>query len=776
MEHLVHRSSARAFRTEVRDVAVSLPVAHDRGQKSNQYQDTVTPTGPSYKWLGHPHEQSSYFQHDHYDMPAMIDLLTDYYGLEWNDILACDDLCSAHSSLAQLDAFEASHQVAAYVQAWLFFGLLEAICGRAIPTSLMVRSDHENSRSLYTLRLAPLLESWRRGLSRDSQLFQLQQARDCAQYASSIFNELFDKFRQNDDLVHKDFCKALLSMEPALSALHEFIGSFVEYHSENEIRSFNQRPTSPFPREYSSALIRKGWCPFVIATAETNMFPSFLRFVDVSGYRLIDGGHQLCNSDLCKRNQVIQESYTQRHRTPRCRCEFVKPDRVQVFEILDAAKIPVVQYEPEEGTIELGGVDPEQKSDYIVFSHVWADGLGSCTERGLPRCQVERLHNLASQELKCGSWFWIDGLCVPKREPYRNLAIQLMKSTYRNATGGVVLDNSLHEISTSYHPMHIGWTVYASGWMGRLWTYQEGILPPWIDLELNDGLCSLYQLIQQLYRLYNNKSMESPVPAILARDLLAALQKARPLDRHHQSRERSRKVVDVFNALTRRLTSRPEDQLLVLALLLDVDVNNIMALSGEARWRQFYLSLQEVPWTIVFDRRPKLSRTPGFSWAPATWISSGKDEYLHYDEALATCTDDGLRVTTTVLMLDDICESAEPYILILIGAHLYELARSVDSARDNAASSLQRPYNMLFIRHFKHETPQTHLHGNSSVWLRVGAGLLARSSEQEQEIVWYDFQIGWDIRWLERPDDEVVVAQGMASCAARWEERVCLFT
>ena len=109
----------------------------------------------------------------------------------------------------------------------------------------------------------------------------------------------------------------------------------------------------------------------------------------------------------------------------------MKPDRGQVFDILDADKIPVVQFQPENGMLELGAINPDnRKSDYITLSYVWADGLGSCTKRGLPRYQVERLHDIARQEVIYSAWFWIDGLCVPKREPYRNKAIQLMKYTY----------------------------------------------------------------------------------------------------------------------------------------------------------------------------------------------------------------------------------------------------------------------------------------------------------------------------------------------------------
>jgi hypothetical protein len=41
-----------------------------------------------------------------------------------------------------------------------------------------------------------------------------------------------------------------------------------------------------------------------------------------------------------------------------------------------------------------------------------------------------------------------------------------------------------------------------------------------------------------------------------------------------------------------------------------------------------------------------------FRWAPSTWISHGKDVWFHYDDVLAHCSGDGLRVAITALILD----------------------------------------------------------------------------------------------------------------------------
>jgi hypothetical protein len=563
--------------------------------------------------------------------------------------------------------------------------------------------------------------------------------------------------------MYLEFRQILRSVEPALSALHEAVLALIDFQFQTEIRSFGA-VDRPFPRGHLERLIQKGWCPFVVASAEMTMLPSFLRYINAAGYAQTNGGHGKCTSEACRRNQIDLDTYAQLHWEPKCRCSFIKPNSKEVFEILDADLIPVVQFCSEEARFELGAVAPsDTKADYIAFSHVWADGLGSCTEKGLRACQVKRLHRLVQNKLTYGSWFWIDGLCVPRREPYRGKAIQQMKTTYRNATGVIVLDSSLRQISESSSVIQIGWTLFASGWMGRLWTYQEGFLPPWVDLELSDGCCDLQELIQRLYKLYYNYS-NNPFPAVFTRDLQAALQKTRPLDRYHHSRSKSRKIVDTFNVLTRRLTSRPDDQLLVLGLMLDVNIDHLMTLTVEERWKKFYISLEEVPCTIVLDRRPKMDISP-FRWAPSTWISHGKDEWLHYDDILANCSGDGLRVTITALLLDGVCTFSDFAILIQVEEDLYELSRLASNPTSSST------FNIIFVRYFKNESPQLNLGRNSSVKARVGVGFIDLAVGNELQ---YDFTGGWDIQLLTGAGRDHSLV--LKIVAGEWQEREFLFT
>jgi hypothetical protein len=77
----------------------------------------------------------------------------------------------------------------------------------------------------------------------------------------------------------------------------------------------------------------------------------------------------------------------------------------------------------------------------------------------------------------------------------------------------------------------------------------------------------------------------------------------------------------------------------------------------------------------------------------------GKDEWLHYDDVLAHCSGDGLRVAITALILDGVCTFGDFEILIQVGEDLYELSRLASSP-----TSL-RTFDIIFECYFKNESP-----------------------------------------------------------------------
>ncbi|KAI9150818.1 het protein [Paramyrothecium foliicola] len=768
MEHLAYNPSPRRYRHEVRAAMSGSYEVRDWGLYE-MHHGALTPLKHRTHWLGHEHTASSHY-HQTPDLPQPPQsTFRDLYGPDWNieEMTEKRDMRAAHPALRTLQVSEATHQTAAFIQSWLYFGLLESIIARPIHISYLTRTDADGDTHLYSRTLPIILDAWIKGLYSVEVHFRvqtLQAARECSLLANTLLSHIISAVSaQKDYRPFGELAELLLAMEPALSALHEAIARLAETYLGLEIASSNASNLL-FTKPYRENLIQKGWCRFVVASAEIALSPSFLKYIDVVDLKATNGGHELCISDECKRKHVQVDTYVPQHRMPTCQCRYIKPDCEKVLEILNQGLIPVVRMSKDQESLGIAGVSEENKRvPYIAFSHVWADGLGSSSEVGLPLCQVHRLQKLANDKEQKGTYFWIDGLCIPEKQPHRKKAIRLMKKTYENASKVVILDNGLCELSVECSALELGWSVFASGWFGRLWTFQEGFLPSRVQIELRDGLLDLDTLVGDLYRMCMNRSA-NPFPAVFVRDLVAILQKIRPIGPRNLERPWSRRLVDLFNALSRRRTSRPDDQLLVIGIFLELELEKFMSREGNERWQAFYLALGTIPWTVVFDQRPKLEEV-SFTWAPSTWISTGRDEWLHYDDEMGRITHQGLKVTLTVLMFGHIVSTSLARIIVQVDDIFYEVYCSVQHQTAKLES-----FNVVIVRYYKGEAPYESLRGNRSVLLRVGLGLKIGTKNSP---LGHDFGQEWDIREIAEAD--VTDEERQSSISGSWVSMKCCF-
>jgi hypothetical protein len=128
-----------------------------------------------------------------------------------------------------------------------------------------------------------------------------------------------------------------------------------------------------------------------------------------------------------------------------CHCEMIRPPLSNADDALRNWTIPVMSAS---SLLKLDSApivqaySPDRPLEFVAFSHVWSDGLGSTTEAGIPKCQVEFLME-TSLRAAGTPLFWIDSLCIPKIRDMRKLAISMMSETYRSASAIVVLDRKI---------------------------------------------------------------------------------------------------------------------------------------------------------------------------------------------------------------------------------------------------------------------------------------------------------------------------------------------
>lgn len=166
----------------------------------------------------------------------MMVAFVNMYGPDW-DIEALFkhvNIRLGHPALRELDASEAVRRTAAFIQAWLYFGLLEAIIAKPISSTYMIRADGNCTEYLYSRTLPVLLGFWAKRLLMIETEFRetaLQLTRECALRASFILVEIItEASHHNGHEPLSELKSLLLSIEPTLTALHEAIAGFAKPH------------------------------------------------------------------------------------------------------------------------------------------------------------------------------------------------------------------------------------------------------------------------------------------------------------------------------------------------------------------------------------------------------------------------------------------------------------------------------------------------------------------------------------------------------------------
>ncbi|THV03516.1 hypothetical protein K435DRAFT_556933, partial [Dendrothele bispora CBS 962.96] len=272
----------------------------------------------------------------------------------------------------------------------------------------------------------------------------------------------------------------------------------------------------------------------------------------------------------------------QKHVTPDCTCSFIGPSLSDVCKFVADKKVPVIVFD---GTNIR--VSTARDTPYVAISHVWADGLGSTTEVGLPNCQVQRLARLAGQLVSSGG-FWQDGLCIPEEKESRNRAIALMAETYTSAEKVLVLDEGIRSSCQQSTPKEeCLLRIATSGWMQRIWTLQEGMLACELHFELQDNIIDPTHFNNYSFSLARRLI---PLLGYRGRDL-----QTRKFEPRLQQPPKCT-VNDLIGLLRYRTTSKPRDEPVAISGLLRIDASTLVHIeSGEERMKSLLIQVGEVP-------------------------------------------------------------------------------------------------------------------------------------------------------------------------------------
>lgn len=368
---------------------------------------------------------------------------------------------------------------------------------------------------------------------------------------------------------------------------------------------------------------------------EATTCQSVMDWIDSTQKEYPSPHHASCTESACSRNNLNTSAYKTEHVNPQCVCAFIAPSLDDMIPIFQQDGTPVIRvvHNGVETRLEVSASSP--RNPYVAFSHVWVDGLGSVSEKGIPTCQALRLSALAEEALGPGAALWIDSLCIPETYVWRKRATTALNRTYREATAVVVVDQTIRKSQRGIDAEDFLLAIYTSAWCQRLWTYLESILAQSIFFEVSEGLMR--------FPISSSKFPKT------VRVIWEAL--AKEIFRLRNPDGLKLNLGHIARALAWRSTTKCDAETIALGTVLGIDVRRLLKVNAEVRKMMFFKLVKRLPYNIIFLSGPKLSLRP-FRWAPFTLMSQVGIR-LDADDGSQTslCTANGLVGNYLVLRL-----------------------------------------------------------------------------------------------------------------------------
>ena len=544
------------------------------------------------------------------------------------------------------DFSNTSREKTAFIQSWLFFGVLIEVF-RVLKMHLDVNDfiREKGGRRYLTMGLLENYITQWQSVEKDSA--------ECERERRG--NELDHVLELSVMLVQENLCRyrrydTVWSLSPqcalSIQLLHEALR-----HAWGSIYVGTDRLSTPTGPGLLSDLPETrmraaGWCPSEIAMLQNRLSVTGRFFASRLRRRGKTVSHVDCTDAVCNASQIDSRTYRTQHINANCRCAHLGIDVDEVSSVLKQGKTPRILLSLLKGSEREMDLQIVDYGPYVAISHVWAHGLGNTQANSLPSCQIRRLYEYTRHlpgiarngHSNSGIPIWIDTLGVPLVRETRKLALKLLPKTYAESTHCLVLDEELLQVSHSSGLEELCLRLVISPWARRLWTFQEGIVT-WdkLYLQLRQGAKRFGD-----FRGQHKVSLCSPL-------LLESVEEAKStLPRVEDVRATGGSLVDkLTEACKYRTTSRISDQIFCLASIAGFDVRQIIeATTHEEKMRIFLLQIRDLPTRIIFFKGPKMTLN-NFSWAPLSFLHPERTQSVFgFDEddaPTATCTIKGLQ-------------------------------------------------------------------------------------------------------------------------------------
>lgn len=558
-------------------------------------------------------------------------------------------------------------QLAVFLQSWLYFGLLTQYLERVVEKEDFVKTSSTGSLVLCTRSLLPSVREYAEHVRCRAEelgyytLFDYKKRREMLSFVGEILPFLQGHGTNSD-------AQSLSCIGVSTALLVETLGNAtveiwrrVEGKQDTEVVPIEHFPIGGYGSIIESKLEERGWCKSDIVRMVRESSLSAICYASMI-QKMSDVSHKDCPESACTAHNIPTGLYKPKHAYLECHCEGLGLPARSAEDILDLEEtFPLISLwvnkEVDPPTRQFRAVAFRPGLKYIALSHVWSDGLGDEVGNEILACQYDRIKQLLldltgsspQMEIKMekdtgsntsGSWspyFWLDTICVPRETKYRRVACARMSASYSNAEAVLVLDSELYKWSYSLGSDEEALIRISVGaWIKRVWTLSEGVLARRLVFKFADAT---YDLASAEKRIIARSKDLAGRFEILLKSAFEPIQGFRRI----RDQELADQVVDAWRSTQLRRTSHAGDDIISLAVLLNLD--HIENLFNEydlyRRMMLFWQYISQIPDRLVFFTGPKL-RFLGFRWAPSD--PYGGIAYNHHGSLGVLDDRGGLRV------------------------------------------------------------------------------------------------------------------------------------
>jgi Heterokaryon incompatibility protein (HET) len=577
---------------------------------------------PPMPWLGFDHDTTTH-----------LIVFIDQYPLQRNWTSEEID----RLELGMVPASRTLHETLAMIQSWLFFGLLESAFGAPFRTRDYVRivngqcvMDTTKLRTYIDCYYAYLVSNQGVGSELQEQREAMVQSLRYAAYWNrglATFSASRKPLASNSEIFTHVARLTVLVGEAVWAVGQKF--------PSQEKRFFIDciwYLEPGYERQLKRRITDHGWCPSLFDRMNNfaRLPASFLEYMSIYPCpKVARNRHQTCRTRCLEYNVDDPATYQAKHRREDCTCRNLRFPVQAIEDALRASAIAIVDgnelLKSSSGNV-IKSWTLSSPLRFVTFSHVWSDGLGSDTERGLPACQVKYLHDLAMKAAGT-PYFWVDSLCIPRRQDLRTLAISRMSEPYRSSSATIVIDDGIRRCSTLDSSQVQLLAVSLSTWQERLWTLSESVLSAGVIFAFENDLKSSKDILD--LGLTGGHTPVIRIGCTLLDNLSHGIH-----------------VGDVtIGALQRNLCRRTcswlDDESLAAAPLMGIDLAPLLEVKDDERMMRFWKLAKHVPRDIILESSPKF-QVDGFRWAPKSLMDLKCDVLLDFKDQSATVMDEGL--------------------------------------------------------------------------------------------------------------------------------------